>query len=109
MFCRSCTGDTLTPQLEDDDPIVLPDTVGLISLPSSLFKEINGDPEIEIGLFFTYYDAPTFFPTVGFSGNIRVGTPVIGAAVTLVEQSFNGLVDPVTVLLELNQIDQEVV
>ncbi len=109
MFCHSCTGDTLTPQLEDEDPIVPPDTVGLISLPSSLFREINGDPEIDIGLFFTYYDSPTFFPTVGFRGNTRVGTPVIGAAVTLVEQSFSALVDPVTFLLELNQIDQEVV
>ncbi len=46
---------------------------------------------------------------LGHIKTARVGTPVIGAAVTLVEQSFSALVDPVTFLLELNQIDQEVV
>lgn len=80
-----------------------------INLPPSLFLELDEDDQREVGVAFIFYSRPTFFPVRGFSGGRTViGTPVIGALVTLVDQPFDNLRDPVTIQLQLNQSDQDV-
>ncbi len=103
------TGINVSTETGDANPDISPEVVASISLPPSLFLMIEGDGGRHIGLVFTFYQTAAFFPVLNYSSSIKVGTPVIGAAVTLVDQSFVDLEDPVDILLQVNQVDEEVI
>ena len=68
-----------------------------IMLPQSLYDNISSP----IGMFFTFYATPDFFPLAeGSQGNQFIGTPVIGAMVAGTE-GFGNLQESVTILLRL--------
>ena len=69
-----------------------------ISLPPSLFAELENATEVGVG--FTFYETPALFPLPeGSPSNLTIGSSVIGALVG--GQSFSNLRDPVTIFLRL--------
>ena len=68
-----------------------------ISLPSSLFTELELNAT-RVGMGFTFYETGAMFPLPeGSPSGLIVGSPVIGALVA--GQSFSDLQDPVVILL----------
>ena len=85
---------TITTLPEDQD--------AAISLPPSLFAELDLLNTTEVGVGFTFYETAALFPLPeGSPSNLTVGSPVIGALV--VGQSFSDLQDPVTIFLRLTR------
>lgn len=71
-----------------------------ISLPSSLFTELELGNATRVGMGFTFYETAAMFPLPeGSPSGLTVGSPVIGALVA--GQSFSDLQDPVVILLPL--------
>ena len=69
-----------------------------ISLPPSLFAELENATEVGVG--FTFYETAALFPLPeGSPSNLTIGSSVIGALVG--GQSFSNLRDPVTIFLRL--------
>ena len=69
-----------------------------ISLPPSLFAELENATEVGVG--FTFYETAALFPLPeGSPSNLTIGSSVIGALVG--GQSFSDLRDPVTIFLRL--------
>ena len=75
-----------------------------ISLPPSLFAELELVNTTKVGMGFTFYENATLFPLPeGSPSDLTVGSPVIGALVA--GQSFSDLQDPVMIVLRLtNQV-----
>ena len=71
-----------------------------ISIPSSLFAELELVNATKVGMGFTFYETATLFPLPeGSPSNLTIGSPVIGALVA--GQSFSDLQDPVMIFLRL--------
>ena len=71
-----------------------------ISLPPSLFAELDLMNITEVGIGFTFYETVALFPLPeGSPSNLTIGSSVIGALVG--GQSFSDLQDPVIILLHL--------
>lgn len=71
-----------------------------ISLPSSLFAELQ--TTTDVGLGFTFYRTAALFPLPEDSpSNLTIGSSVIGALVG--GQSISNLSQPVTIFLRLTQ------
>ena len=83
---------TITTLPEDQD--------AAISLPPSLFAELDLLNTTEVGVGFTFYETVAMFPLPeGSPSNLTIGSPVIGALVG--GQSFSDLQGPVTIFLHL--------
>ena len=83
---------TITTLPEDQD--------AAISLPPSLFAELDLLNTTEVGIGFTFYETAALFPLAeGSPSNLTVGSSVVGALVG--GQSFSGLQVPVTIFLQL--------
>ena len=83
---------TITTLPEDQD--------AAISLPPSLFAELDLLNTTEVGVGFTFYETAALFPLPeGSPSNLTIGSPVIGALVG--GQSFSDLQGPVTIFLHL--------
>ena len=73
-----------------------------ISLPPSLFAELDLMNITEVGIGFTFYETVALFPLPeGSPSNLTIGSSVIGALVG--GQSFSDLQDPVIILLHLTR------
>ena len=81
-------------------------------LPASLFQSTTGRDSISVGIFFAVYDTGVLFPITNSteinqetnaSTTTIVGSPVIAATVGS-GLNFDGLAEPVTILLRLNQL-----
>ena len=71
-----------------------------ISIPSSLFAELELVNATKVGMGFTFYETATLFPLPeGSPSDLTIGSPVIGALVA--GQSFSDLQDPVMIFLRL--------
>ena len=85
---------TITTLPEDQDAV--------ISLPPSLFAELDLVNTTEVGIGFTFYETAALFPLPeGSPSNLTIGSSVIGALVG--GQSFSDLQDPVIILLHLTR------
>ena len=85
---------TITTLPEDQD--------AAISLPPSLFAELDLVNTTEVGIGFTFYETAALFPLPeGSPSNLTIGSSVIGALVG--GQSFSDLQDPVIILLHLTR------
>ena len=76
-----------------------------VFLPAPLFQSITN--RTNVGIFFNVYDTGVLFPITketNASTTTVVGSPVLAATVGF-GQNFNGLAEPVTILLELNQLE----
>ena len=88
----SAGNGTITTLPEDQD--------AAISLPPSLFAELDLVNTTEVGIGFTFYETAALFPLPeGSPSNLTIGSSVIGALVG--GQSFSDLQDPVIILLHL--------
>ncbi len=106
-LCADATITTLTEDAIDTSEIPT-EASAFVNLPPSLFTGLEGD-DGELGIAFTFYDRATFFPIRGIvGGNTVVGSPVIGAAITLVDVPFLNSSEPIIIQLQLNQDEQEV-
>ena len=87
---------TITTLQEDQD--------AAISLPPSLFADLDLVNTTEVGIGFTFYETAALFPLPeGSPSNLTIGSSVIGALVG--GQSFSDLQDPVIIFLHLtNQV-----
>ena len=75
-----------------------------VFLPASLFHSITN--RTNVGIFFNVYDTGVLFPiTKETNASIKtvVGSPVLAATVGS-GLDFNGLAEPVTIMLRLNQL-----
>ena len=73
-----------------------------ISLPPSLFADLDLVNTTEVGIGFTFYETAALFPLPeGSPSNLTIGSSVIGALVG--GQSFSDLQDPVIILLHLTR------
>ena len=71
-----------------------------ISLPPSLFAELELVNTTKVGMGFTFYQTATLFPLPeGSPSDLTIGSSVIGALVG--GQSFSDLQDPVVIFLRL--------
>ena len=71
-----------------------------ISLPPSLFAELELVNTTIVGMGFTFYEMATLFPLPeGSPFDPTIGSPVIGALVA--DQSVSDLQDPVVISLRL--------
>ena len=76
-----------------------------VFLPAPLFQSITN--RTNVGIFFNVYDTGVLFPITketNASTTTVVGSPVLAATVGF-GQNFNGLAEPVTILLRLNQLE----
>ena len=76
-----------------------------VFLPGPLFQSITN--RTNVGIFFNVYDTGVLFPITketNASTTTVVGSPVLAATVGF-GQNFNGLAEPVTILLQLNQLE----
>ena len=80
-------------------------------LPASLFGSIKDGTNI--GMFFAVYDTAVLFPITNATEIIQgtntsvttvLGSPVLAATIG-VGLNFSGLKEPVTILLQLNEMD----
>ena len=77
-----------------------------ISLPPSLFEQLNDNDSI--GIFFAIYNMPTLFPVKRSNNNrstlteTKVGSRVLAASVGPPGTSFQNLSSPVTVVFQLS-------
>ena len=80
--------------------------ISLALLPTSLFQNFTDDM---IGIFFAFYKNASPFPVANVSNTTRIGSPVVGATVVAGEQtSFYNLIDPVTITVRLNPVQEGV-
>ena len=76
-----------------------------VSLPPSLFKQINDTDTNSTGLVFTVYQKSTLFPvgrkaSSSNKAKTKIGTNIIAASVGR-DVAFENLQDPVTIILQL--------
>ena len=97
---RSRTGDARS------DEELTAEEISLALLPASLFQNLTDDV---IGIFFAFYKNASPFPVANVSNSTRIGSPVVGATVVAGEQtSFYNLIDPVTITVRLNPVQEGV-
>ena len=80
------------------------DETAAVFLPAPLFQSIKN--RTNVGIFFNVYDTGVLFPITeetNASTKTVVGSPVLAATVGS-GQDFNGLAEPVTIMLRLNQL-----
>ena len=80
------------------------DETAAVFLPAPLFQSITN--RTNIGIFFNVYDTGVLFPiTKEMNASIKtvIGSPVLAATVGS-GLDFNGLAEPVTIMLRLNQL-----
>ncbi len=92
--------------------MLISEEIGLALLPASLFEPLTDD---EIGLFFSFYESALFFPVAGLPNTTisgimtRIGSPVVAATVVTADQtSFSDLIEPVTIVVRLNPVQEGV-
>ena len=88
------------------------DETAAVFLPAPLFQSTTGHDNISVGMFFAVYDTGALFPITNAteinqetnsSSTTVVGSPVLAATVGS-GLDFNGLAEPVRILLRLNQL-----
>ena len=80
------------------------DETAAVFLPAPLFQSITN--RTNVGIFFNVYDTGVLFPIpkeTNASTTTVVGSPVLAATVGS-GLNFNGLAEPVTIMLRLNQL-----
>ena len=111
---QSYTGDNdllLGPGDQVEPGELSPELDAAISLPASLFQQIND--RLNVGIFFAHYEIPNLFPVAGerdgssLPRQTVVGSDIIAATVGP-GLNFQNLDEPVTILLRL-QIANETV
>lgn len=106
-ICIRCTGilHSSTGAVRSEEELTS-EEISLALLPPSLFENFT---DSAIGIFFTFYKNASPFPVANVPNTTRIGSPVVGATVVAGEQtSFSDLIDPVTITVRLNPVQEGV-
>ena len=109
IYTEDGLADDISTSLSTTTPYT--STAMSVSLPPSLFQQINITNTNSTGLVFTFYEKSTLFPVGGnaLSNSLprtvtKVGTNIIAASVGR-DVVFENLQDPVTIVLQLKGQD----